>query len=342
MQVLIIGGTSFIGPEVVRSLVERGHSVTVFHRGQTEADLPTDVNHISGDRRDISDFRDEFKRLAPEVVLDMICFTESEAQAAMQTFSRVAARMVTASSMDVYSAYGRLLRIESGPPAAIPLTEDSPLRRAFYPHRAIANAADDFANSYEKILVERVVMNDPQLTGTILRLPAVYGPRDPYHRTFEYLKRMDDGRRAILIEEQRAQWRWTRGYVKNVADAIALAASDDRAAGRIYNVGEPNALTEAEWVQSIGQAAGWNGSVVTAAKEMTPGHLIAPYDLEHHIIGDTTRIRDELGYSESVSRDEAMKKTVEWERANPPDRIDPARFDYAAEDQALANLERGN
>ena len=41
MRVLIIGGTHFIGPAVVRSLHEMGHEVTVFHRGQTTADLPS-------------------------------------------------------------------------------------------------------------------------------------------------------------------------------------------------------------------------------------------------------------------------------------------------------------
>ena len=35
MRVLIIGGTRFIGPEVVRQLHALGHQVTVFHRGQT-------------------------------------------------------------------------------------------------------------------------------------------------------------------------------------------------------------------------------------------------------------------------------------------------------------------
>jgi nucleoside-diphosphate-sugar epimerase len=342
MRILIIGGTGFIGPPVVRLLAERGHAVTLFHRGQTEADLPPDVNHISGDRRDLTRFRDEFKRLAPEVVLDMICFTESEARASVQTFGGVAARMVTASSMDVYRAYGRLLRIEAGPPDLTASTEDAPLRQTMYPHKAIAKSPEDFARSYEKIFVERVVMNDSRLRGTILRLPAVYGPGDPYHRTFEYLKRMDEGRSAILIEERQARWRWTRGYAENVAGAIALAVTDDRAAGRIYNVGERDALTEAEWARSIGDAAGWGGMILTAPEESMPSHLIAPYDWEHHIVGDTTRIRDELGYAESVSRQEALKKTIEWERAHPPDQADPARFDYAAEDAALARLERGH
>jgi nucleoside-diphosphate-sugar epimerase len=354
MQVLIIGGTSFIGPGVVRLLVERGHSVTVFHRGQTEADLPSGVNHISGDRRDLATFRDEFKRLAPEVVLDMICFTEPEALAAVQTFTHIASRMVTLSSMDVYEAYGRFLGIEPGAPSpAAPstsapsspglaedarLSEDSPLRQAMYPHRAIAGAPEDFAHSYEKILVERAVMNNPELPCTVLRLPAVYGPRDPYHRTFDYLKRMRDGRRTILIEEKQSRWRWTRGYVGNVAAAVALAATDERAAGRIYNVGEQDALSESEWIRSIAAAAGWEGEIIRAPKESMPNHLVAPYDWDHHIVGDTSRIRRELGYGEVISRKEAMKRTLEWESANPPQQIDQARFDYAAEDAALEKI----
>jgi nucleoside-diphosphate-sugar epimerase len=35
------------------------------------------------------------------------------------------------------------------------------------------------------------------------------------------------------------------GYVDNVAVAIAIVVTDERASGRIYNVGEDHALTEA-------------------------------------------------------------------------------------------------
>ncbi len=49
MKILIIGGTNFIGPWVVRHLVTMGHDVTLFHRGKTKAELPEPVNHIYGD-----------------------------------------------------------------------------------------------------------------------------------------------------------------------------------------------------------------------------------------------------------------------------------------------------
>jgi hypothetical protein len=54
------------------------------------------------------------------------------------------------------------------------------------------------------------------------------------------------------------------------------------------------------------------------------------------LVVDTTRIRRELGYAEPVSRDEALIRAVAWERAHPPQDIDPEAFEYAAEDAVLA------
>lgn len=50
LRILILGGTGFIGPHQVRYAVSRGHKVTVFNRGQREADLPAGVEHLNGDR----------------------------------------------------------------------------------------------------------------------------------------------------------------------------------------------------------------------------------------------------------------------------------------------------
>ncbi len=64
-------------------------------------------------------------------------------------------------------------------------------------------------------------------------------------------------------------------------------------------------------------------------------HLTASINTDQHLVADTTRIREELGYGELVSQDEALRRTIAWERAHPPDEVDPGRFDYAAEDAVL-------
>jgi nucleoside-diphosphate-sugar epimerase len=253
-------------------------------------------------------------------------------------------RVVAISSQDVYRAYGKIIGLEPGPVEPVPLAETALLRQRLFPYRGEHPRSQDDPlrrlDDYEKILVERAVMGDPDLPGTILRLPMVYGPRDQQHRSFEYLKQMDDQRPAILLDEGLAQWRWTRGYVENVALAIALAVMDERATGRIYNVGEVGALFTAEWVEKIGRTAGWQGEVVIVPKDRLPAHLQAGVNTDQHLVVDTSRIRKELGYTEPVPRDEAIRRTIAWERTHPPEQSDPGQFDYAAEDSILTELEK--
>lgn len=348
MRILVIGGTGFMGPYIVRQLSDMRHQVAVFNRGQTMADLPPDVMRIHHPAHNIGerqvyypDFNDEFKRFAPEIVLDMLALTEPDAQIAVNAFKGIARRMVTLSSADVYRAYGIFHRTESGPLQSLPLTEESSLREQLYPYRSDPPKSKDdsrrWLDDYDKTLVEQVVLTEPELPGTILRLPMVYGPKDG-GRIFEYLKRMDDRRPAILIDESVARWRGPRGYVEDVAAAIVLAVTDDRAAGRTYNVAEPETPTEAEWIQEIGQAAGWAGQVVILPKDRPADFMTPDYESRQHWPLDTSRIRAELGYTEVIPRQERLKRAIAWQRANPPDEIDPKRFDYAAEDELLVKL----
>src|SRR5580698_9817567 len=50
LRILILGGTGFIGPHFVRVAVERGHRVSVFNRGKSNSDLPSQVERLVGDR----------------------------------------------------------------------------------------------------------------------------------------------------------------------------------------------------------------------------------------------------------------------------------------------------
>lgn len=335
MRVLVVGGTNFIGPPLVRRLVDLGHEVAVFHRGRTQADLPSGVEHVVGDRHDLGMHADEFRRFGPEVVVDMIAFTEADALGLVETFRGLARRSVVVSSADVYRAYGRFIGIEEGPVESTPLTEESPLRESLFPYRKQAQGPGDFFFTYDKIPVERVVSSEPELPATVLRLPMVHGPGDPYRRFTAYLKRMDDGRPAIVLDEAMAGWKCPRGYVEDVAAAIALAVVSRRAAGRVYNVAEPASFTEADWVRRIGDVVGWRGRIVTASA----GRIPLPYRMQQDVVMNSGRIRRELGYAEPVPPGEAMERTIAWERANPPTTIQGlGLLDYEAEDQLLAEI----
>jgi nucleoside-diphosphate-sugar epimerase len=334
MRVLLIGGSGFIGPHVAGALERQGHDVVVFHRGTTSA-----RQQIVGDRRALGEHAGVLRAAAPDVVVDLILSSGEQARELNRVFRGATNRVVALSSCDVYRACGILHGSEPGPLEPVPLTERSPLRTALrtYPPEQITMLQQVFGwldDEYDKIPVEREILGDPELPGTVLRLPMVYGPGDPLRRFLPVVKRVDDRRPAILFEERFARWRGPRGFVENVAAAIALAAVDERAAGRVYNVGDRESPTELEWAERIASAAGWSGRFVTLPADRMPAHLLMPGNTDQHWTIDTTRIREELGYGEPVAQAEAILRTIEWERANPAG-PGPHAFDYDAEDAAI-------
>src|SRR5215469_3369405 len=113
MDILVIGGTGFIGPYLVRLLAQAGHSVRVFHRGKSQPDLAAE--HILGDRRDIPKLK-----LTADIVVDLILASGTQARELMATFHGRARRVVAASSADVYRACAILHRLEDGPLDPVP------------------------------------------------------------------------------------------------------------------------------------------------------------------------------------------------------------------------------
>ncbi|WP_199624560.1 NAD-dependent epimerase/dehydratase family protein [Paenibacillus alkalitolerans] len=338
MRVLIIGGTKFIGPHVVKQLTEMGHhDITLFHRGQTTCELPPNVQHIYGDKKHLEQFKDDFKKLSPDVVVDLIAFTEDDSRMVIHTLKGITDRLITISSQDVYRAFGIVTKAENGPLEPVPITEASSLRVNRFPYQDPSKDPNDWCNKYDKILVEDIVMNSPHIQGTILRLPAVYGPNDQQHRLCKYLKlkHISDQRPFILIDEKFSNWVWTHSYVENVAYAIALAMTNPRSIGRIYNVGDPQSRSMLDFIHEIGSLQNWKGQIIVAPEGRLPVDMTMPLEMEQQMLVDSRLIREELGFSEMVPFKDGLKATIEWELANKPSET----FDYAKEDQIIRELQ---
>jgi nucleoside-diphosphate-sugar epimerase len=339
MRILLIGGNGFIGRFVVAALKQQEHTLAVFHRG-TRA-LPSGIEEIRGDRNQLSASAQELRHFAPDVVIDIVISSAPQAEELMNIFRGTARRVIMLSSIDVYRAVGISHGTENGPLQEVPLTEESELRRRLHPYPAesMQHLRKVFAwvtDDYDKIPAERVVMSDHKLPGTVLRLPMVYGPGDLLRRFYPVVKRIVDGRRHIIFPETLAGWHSPRGYVENVSAAIALAATDERAARCVYNVCEEPAFSELEWARKIAAEMRWDGNFVALPPERTPRHLLQPGNAAQHWTASSARIRKELGYQEPVPIEEAIRRTISWERENPPAGALMAQFDYAAEDAALA------
>jgi len=319
MRVFVVGGTGFIGPFVVSRLANLGHHVAVYHRGLHEPPLPFGVEHLHSPlaASPVQAFPAEATSLAWDVVLAMAPLAEADASALMRTFRGIARRVVAVSSGDVYRAYGILQRLEEGPVDETPLREEAPLRSVLYPYRDAPQVPEQLrGRGYEKIEVERAVLADADLPGTVLRLPAVYGPGDPQGRFSRTIADLDAGV-PVVLGESYARWRWTHGYVENVADAIVLAVVRERARGRVYNVGEDPTPTVGERIRELARAAAADGAndaaVVVRPDAEAPDPPGRPR-LEQPLVYDTSRIRADLDWAEAVPRDEAWRRTLAWER----------------------------
>src|SRR5262245_12539880 len=328
MRVLVLGGTGFIGRPITDRLVAAGAQVTVFHRAAArDIELPSGVDVIHGDRNALEQSVEAFMRISPDVVVDTIAFTERQAEAVMQTFRGIAQRVVVLSSGDVYRANDIVFRRVEGHVEPTPLTEASPLRDRLFPYRGqhVPAAYGISFDDYDKILVERIVSGDSLLPATILRLPMVYGPGDAdgrKRRFMSYVKRMDDGRAAILLDRLTAQWRAPWGYVDDVAEAVRLCVENDRASARVYNVGESDRIDMSQWGRELTTVTSWTGQLVLVDEPCPPPSLPRALNLDQSLDMDASRIREELGYRETITRREALSRTVAWDRAHPPAHVD--------------------
>jgi nucleoside-diphosphate-sugar epimerase len=259
VEVLVAGGRGFVGRHTCAWLAERGDIVHVAGRGD-----PLDRGGV---------------------VVHLGLFDEATAIAAV---AQLRGRpLVAASSGDVYFAYDQLHGRESWDGVQPgPLSEDAPLRTQLYPYGRRADAGGEpkrVVIDYDKILVERVVL---AAGGTVLRLPKVWGAGDTGTLVTTALRKRLAGE-PVVVARAHASWRWTHGYVDDVAHAIGLAARAPR--NRVYNVGERDTPTLAERLQAV------------IADEASP-ELRVPIAHAVDLVMATDRIRAELGYAE-IARD---------------------------------------
>ena len=105
--------------------------------------------------------------------------------------------------------------------------------------------------------------------------------------------------------------------------AIVLAVTNGTSIGRVYNIAEPDVRSTAEFIREIGEAVGWKGQIIELPRGALPGPWDA-YRMDQHVVTDSSRIRRDLGYQETVPRTEALRRTIEWERVHPPDPLPAA------------------
>jgi len=306
MKILIIGGTGFIGSAITNSL--KLHQVFLFNRGSRS--MPTGVALIRGDKNELSSYAKAFNLIQPDTIIHTIADTKNDAENFVKSFKNYRGKVIILSSGDVYQAYS--IFIDGGKEQNELLKEDSPLRENLFPYRKESHQQThkdlkELFYNYDKILVEQAVQQSG-LNCTILRLAAVYGPNDPQGKLQRYV---DDVRTGIDKKMSNAQlnWKWSRIFVDNIPTAIELILQKDDSVNQVYNLAETEALSIGELYELIRKllktdprSQEQNGNMHRLQEEK--------FNYGQHLIMDSRKIRNELGYREKVEQRDALIKTI--------------------------------
>ncbi|MDL2343251.1 NAD-dependent epimerase/dehydratase family protein [Deinococcus sp. MIMF12] len=182
MDVLVLGGTQFVGRHIVEALLLAGHRVAVFTRGRTPDELPETVERLHGDRDGGAVGLAALAERTWDTCVDVSGYTPRQVRASAEALHGSVGRYVFVSTVSVY-----------GEPERHPVREDDPL---------LPEAAEDVTEvtgqTYGplKVTCERIVEEVyGEQRSALLRPQIVAGPHDPTGRYTYWVDRIAAGGR---------------------------------------------------------------------------------------------------------------------------------------------------
>jgi 2'-hydroxyisoflavone reductase len=259
MNLLILGGTSFVGRAIVDDALASGHTVTLFSRGKTGSDLFPALDRRIGDR-DTGDYA-SLATGSWDAVIDVTGYVPRHVAQAADALGDRVGRYLFISTGSVYD------RTQAGDG----ITEDS---ARLAPERDTEEITGETYGPL-KVACEDDVMARFGDRATIVRPGIVAGPHDPTDRFTYWVRRAARGGRAALPgrPDQPVQVVDSRDLARLV---IALAEKDRTG---IYNaVGPADPVTLEALIRTSAKAAGADiETVPVAADAVDPGFpLVLP------------------------------------------------------------------
>jgi 2'-hydroxyisoflavone reductase len=328
LRILILGGTGFTGPFQVAYAVARGHEVTVFNRGRSEAPLPDGVEQLTGDRH-LGEL-DALRGRRWDVVLDNPSTLPFWVRDAGEILHDSTARYLLTSSVSVYDTAGASAIDEDTP--LLEYTDGDPLEV-----RTETFRMETFGHM--KAACEREAARWYGTRATIIRPGLIVGPRDQTDRFTYWPLRIarggdvlapGDGLDATQVIDARDLAEWT----------IRLAEAD--AAGA-YNATGPRArLTMAEMLHGIRAALPgdldvrfhWAPAEILAAHEVRAWSEMTAWFGPRAIMGEVSNARAVAAGLSFRPLAGTVVDTLAWFSALPTERQAAPRAGLAADKEA--------
>src|SRR5258708_11950032 len=308
MRVVIIGGAGHVGTYLVPRLVEAGHDVINLSRGQRQAYQPhaawKSVRQVAADRT-AEDAQGTFGArvvaLQPDVVIDMICFTEASARQMVEALRGQVQHFLHCGTIWIH-----------GPTVQAPTTEEQP-RRPFGTY------------GIQKAAIEAYLLDQARRNGfpaTLLHPGHIVGPgwaplNPAGHFNPEVFTRLSRGEPLTL--PNLGQETVHHVHADDVAQAFMQAmARRASAVGESFHVVSPAALSLRGYAEAM---AAWFGCPAELRylpwdewkATVSPDEASATWDhIAHSPCASIAKAERVLGYHPRYSSLQAVQESVSW------------------------------
>lgn len=227
MRILVMGGTRFIGVYLTQLLVEQGHEVVLFNRGNRPT--PVDrVRELRGDRTDAAQLKAALSQESFDAIFDNNGRELSDTQPLVEIFKDQVKHFVYVSSAGVYLKSDQMPHVEGDP-------------------------VDPKSRHRGKFETEKY-LSEQGLPFTSIRPVYIYGPQNYNDLEAWFFDRIVRDR-PIPIPGN-GMHVTQLGHVKDLAQAMAAVLGNSQAVEQIYNVSGDRYVTFDGLARACADAAG--------------------------------------------------------------------------------------
>ena len=314
MQILLIGGTRFVGYQLVWRLLAADHQVTLLNRGHTPDPFGTRVERLVADRT-----TPEFERVligrSFEAVVDFAAYTGADARQSVATFGN--------------GRIGHYVVISTGQVYLVRRGCQRPAQEADYDGPLLPEPATDPVEQAEwRYGIDKRAMEDTLAAAweehcfpaTRLRLPMVNGERDHFRRLESYLWRILDGGPLLLPDGGTHVIRHV--YGGSVVRAITDLLGQTDSFGQAYNLCQDETPTLAALLTILAELVGAPArQVMVPASTLAANRLqiteVSPFSDRWMSYLDPAKAKAALGFQHEPLR-HYLEKIVTCFLSHPP------------------------
>jgi nucleoside-diphosphate-sugar epimerase len=227
MRILIMGGTRFIGVYLTKVLVEQGHEVVLFNRGNHPTPV-AGVKQIQGDRKNINQLKEKLSAESFDAIFDNNGRELSDTQPLVEIFNGQLQHFVYVSSAGVYL-----------PTEQMPHREGDPID---------PNSRHKGKHHTEAYLAESGI------PWTSVRPCYIYGPQNYNDLEAWFFDRIVRDRPLPIPGNGKYMTQF--GHIKDLAIAMAKILGNKTAINKIYNLSGDRYSTFDGLAYACGEAAG--------------------------------------------------------------------------------------